>query len=555
VTRRAGFGFAKDRSGSIAIMAALAVTTVIGCAAFAIDTGSVYLESRRLQGVADLAAVAAARDLANANAAAQATVSANPGGAGLTPVVTTGIYTPSPSIPVAQRFVAGGTSPNAVHVDLTGKANVYFSTVFTGLKQVSVTRHATAAQAQLASFSIGSGLASVQGGAANALLSALTGSTVSLSVMNYNGLVGANVNLLDYVKALQTNANLQGVTYNQVLSGQIGTGTALQALSDALTSEGQSGPASSVHVLAQAAGTTTKVDLANLINLGPYGVQDHVAGASDANVSLTAMDLAQGVLSLANQDRQVALDLGASVPGLTSLQAWVAIGERPNNSPWLTVAKDNSVTISTAQARLYIQAQALTGLGILGIAPVTLPVYVELAPAQAKLASISCSADPASQSASLSVNTGVGSLSIGQIQTSNLNNFKQPMTVQPAVLLQIPLVQATGSAQVNIGGGNWQPVSFTQADVAAGTIKTVQTTNIVTATTTSLLKNLNLQVSVLGLGLNLGPITSALSGTLGTIAPVLDQYVDALTDLLGVKLGTADVRMNGLRCHDAALVA
>ncbi len=75
-------------------------------------------------------------------------------------------------------------------MDLTGQANVYFSTVFTGKRQVSVTRHATAAQAQLASFSIGSGLASVQGGAANALLSALTGSQVSLSVMNYNGLVG-----------------------------------------------------------------------------------------------------------------------------------------------------------------------------------------------------------------------------------------------------------------------------------------------------------------------------------------------------------------------------
>ncbi len=136
----------------------------------------------------------------------------------------------------------------------------------------------------------------------------------------------------------------------------------MQALSDALASEGQTGPASSVHVLAQAAGNRTQVDLSKLIDLGPYGVQDHVAGASDANVNLTAMDVAQGVLSLANQDRQVALDFGANVPGLTSPQAWLAIGERPNNSPWMTVSSDNSVTIATAQARLYIQAQALTGL-------------------------------------------------------------------------------------------------------------------------------------------------------------------------------------------------
>jgi uncharacterized membrane protein len=267
------------------------------------------------------------------------------------------------------------------------------------------------------------------------------------------------------------------------------------------------------------------------------------------------MDVAQGVLSLANQDRQVALDFGASVPGLTNLQAWLAIGERPNNSPWMTISRDNSVTIATAQARLYIQAQALTGLGVLGVSPVTLPVLVELAPAQAKLATISCPADPASQSVGLSVSTGVGTLSIGQVQTSGLGNFRQPLDIQPAVLVQIPLVRATGSAQVNIGGGNWQTVSFSRADVTAGTIKTVATNNIVQATTTSLLHNLNLQVSVLGLGLNLGPVTSAISASLGTIAPVLDQYVDALTGLLGVKLGEADVKMNGLRCHDAALVA
>jgi uncharacterized membrane protein len=151
--------------------------------------------------------------------------------------------------------------------------------------------------------------------------------------------------------------------------------------------------------------------------------------------------------------------------------------------------------------------------------------------------------------------TGVGTLSIGQVQTSDLNNFKQNLDVQPAVLVQVPLVKATGSAKVDIGGGAWQPVSFSHADIAAGTIKTVSTNDIAQATTTSLLKNLNLQVSIVGLGLNLSPVTSALSGTLGTISPVLDQYINALTDLLGVKLGQADVRVGGLRCHDAALVS
>ncbi len=50
MARRARFGFAKDRSGSIAIIAALSVTVVIGCAAFAIDTGSVYLKAAGCKG-------------------------------------------------------------------------------------------------------------------------------------------------------------------------------------------------------------------------------------------------------------------------------------------------------------------------------------------------------------------------------------------------------------------------------------------------------------------------------------------------------------------------
>ena len=46
----------RDQDGGVAIIAAAALTGGVGLAALAVDLGSVYLQSRRLQGVADLAA-------------------------------------------------------------------------------------------------------------------------------------------------------------------------------------------------------------------------------------------------------------------------------------------------------------------------------------------------------------------------------------------------------------------------------------------------------------------------------------------------------------------
>jgi uncharacterized membrane protein len=44
-------------------------------------------------------------------------------------------------------------------------------------------------------------------------------------------------------------------------------------------------------------------------------------------------------------------------------------------------------------------------------------------------------------------------------------------------------------------------------------------------------------------------------GVLTSVAAPLDSLVNGLSDLLGVRLGEADVRVNGVRCGGAALVA
>jgi uncharacterized membrane protein len=151
----------------------------------------------------------------------------------------------------------------------------------------------------------------------------------------------------------------------------------------------------------------------------------------------------------------------------------------------------------------------------------------------------------------------VGSISLGSVNTSTLNNFAQPEVVSPAVLLNLGLIQATGTATVNLGGQSWQPVPFSATDIAAGTVKTVQTNNIAQATAASLLSQTQIGLNLAGAALLLGqtPITSALSSTLTTAAPSLDQLLNGVTGLLGVGLGEADVKIDGLRCKGAALVA
>jgi uncharacterized membrane protein len=445
-----------------------------------------------------------------------------------------------------------------VSVTATGRTPLYFSRVVLRQDSFTVVRSATAARAQLASFSIGSRLASLEGGVANDLLSALTGSEVKLSVMDYNALAAADVDLLDYVDALRTSIDLDAASFDQALAADISTGKAISKLADVLAAEGEAVASAALRKIAQAAGDGKSIQVGNLVDLGPYGGQDHVSAAGGAGVSVNAMDLAEGVLSLAQQGRQVKLDFGASLPGLSDVDVWLAIGERPNNSPWLAVDQDGDVVVRTAQARLYVEAKLLSALSGLGIKPVRLPVYVEIASAEAKLAGIECPAATGLQSATLKVKPSVGTIAIADIDRTKLDDFKTTLALKPAEILGLPLITLTGSSSIKLGGLDWKDVKFIRSDIEAKTVKRVGTDDLLEAAVTTLLANLNLTATVGGLlplGISGGLLKGEVAGLLNGVAKPLDQLVNALTELLGLGVGEADVRLNGLRCRDAALVA
>lgn len=545
--------------GGVAIIVAVSSAVLLIVAGLAVDIGYFYLQSRQLQGMADMAAIAAANDLPRAQAAADATVAANPFNAPVQAEVVTGVYKGVRGTPRAQRFKPGGASPNAARVVLHSEAEVFFARIFLDHSTVQLARTATASQANLASFSIGTRLAALQGGIANSLLSGLTGGSVSLSVMDYNALASADVDLFDYVGALKTEAHLQGVSFDDVLSAQVSKATALSALKSTLQAAGNGAAASAVGKV-QAASDNAPVNLDNLLDLGPYSGQAEVNAPHGAGVSLSALDMTSAILSLANGGRQVELDLGATIPGVSSTKAWLAIGERPANSPWMTIADNGDVVVRTAQARLFVDAKVAPGAGLLstaGVASVRVPILVELASAEAKLSAITCGPDKAAHKVDLLVKPSIGRVAVSDVDVNALKNFNATLPQVAATLIGLPLINVKASGQVQLGGVNWQAVNFTRADIDAKLKKTVSTNDVAQAALGPLFANTTITVKLLGLSILLGdgPVTAAVGALLTNVAPALDLVINSITDLLGVRLGQADVRVRGLRCGSPVLVS
>ncbi|WP_428060850.1 TadG family pilus assembly protein [Brevundimonas sp.] len=537
--------FGQDRRGAVAVMAAVAGGLLCLFTAAVIDLGVLVLHTRRVQGAADLAALSAVRVLDRgevaARVAADRTVQANVSPEAVVSVSTTlGVYTPDPKIDRARRFQPGGAA-NAARVEAISPAPLFFAHLLLGRDKVVVTRRAVAARMggapPKAMFSIGARLARLDGGVANQLLSGLTGSKVSLSVMDYRRLVDLDVNLLGFTDALATDLGVKVGDYDRLLTTEVDAGRVLKVL------EGLAGGADG-GALGRLASVSAgvKVELGDLIGVEAQA-PDGLRQGLDASVS--AMDLIFAMLEIGGGERQVALNLDVPA-GLADLKTTLAIGERPNRSPWLTVTSDGQPVIRTAQTRLYVRARTAQALS--GLARVELPILVELAPSEARLKSLAC--DPARR-VDVDVRPGLARASVGVVDEARVSDFKTPLTPRPATLLSVlGLVSITARADIEIADVGFRPLRFDAADIQAQRTKTMTSRSLATGLVSSLLQRLEVTVNLAGLGLGLGDLTKALGLLLTPLGPVLDGVLNPVLDLLGLKLGEADVTVHGLSCPD-----
>src|SRR5262249_18287882 len=174
---------------------------------------------------------------------------------------------------------------------------------------------ATAAQNPFASFAIGSRLLSVNGGLLNAVLGGLLGSQLSLTVMDYQALANANIDLFAFSNPLATRANLTAVTYDQLLNANLKLPDILNSIVDTARANPNNGAGVPAAIAAAAPNTTTSI--APLISYGPYGTLN-VGASGPISVAVSALDLVSAVAQIANGTHQIQVGLNLNLPPIAS---------------------------------------------------------------------------------------------------------------------------------------------------------------------------------------------------------------------------------------------
>lgn len=567
--------FAVDATGNIAITAALCAPLILYTLGLGIDYGMMTLQQRRLQELSDLGAIVAASDInhaaenlvinfnenglnvavrtANGYATKQGTRQLSEADlktfdavANLVP----GTYLADPSTALGSRFSPGTQPYDAARVDLSQTAELTFAAVFAAAPTLSAT--GTASAAKLAAFSVGSRLASLNDGVLNGLLGSLLGTTLSLKVADYSALAAANVELLSFLDTLATDLNLTAGSYTDVLATEITYPRLLTTLKK--TSGLTPTVTKALDTVQKALGTTqVKLKLEDLLNLGSTG-ERAVGSGSHLSVDASMMDILSAAAIAANQEKQVAVNLNATVPGIAGTKLTLAIGEPPKEMASNAVGTTGTV-VRTAQVRLAIE---LNVLGISSIAGIKLrvPLYVEVAYAEAKLASVSCLGGIQNANVGIDVVPGVAELDLGDVDTSAFANFGSKPRVTRAKIIDATLLDVSALAQVNVTNQTKTRLTFRPQDITAKTIKNVSTKDTLTSTVASLLTNTDIQVTILGLGIGLpkAVIQGAVADTLTGLTKPLDELLFNTLTLLGVKIGEADVRVTDVRCQQSVLV-
>ncbi len=563
----------EDRAGNIGVLAAISLPLMIFSLALGVDYGYLTVQRRQLQTSADLAAIAAASNVAEAEKAAAtyfalnhlpASVSGTNGvtipaatPVGLKAAVTTakvvrGRYVADPDIPPEDRFKPATVDADAARVTLSRPADLFVASVFMP-KSPLLSATGSASRTKVAAFSIGTRLASLNDGILNALLGKLLGTKLSLKVMDYRALVDTDLSVQPFLKAVATQLNLTAGTYEDVLNAGI---TMPQLLASMRAVEGLSGPVrSALHAIETAtSGSKVKLPLSRILNIDPRkGIA--VATGGDWAMSVNALQIVTAAAALANGKNQVALDTGLAIPGLASVTVALAIGEPPVETPSHRLGAPGSA-VRSAQTRLAVEV-GIDGLAALAGLRIKLPLYVEVAASEAKLADIRClGGSPSNANVAVDAVAGVAEIAIGKVDPSVLADFSDEPRVQKARIVDALLLSIDALAHAEAKNLTKDRLTFTPTEIAAKATKSTSTRDTLTSTIQSLFGKLQVEINIklLNLGLNTSLVTQALASTLGAVTPALDELLYNLLLAVGVKIGEADIRVTGVACQRPALV-
>lgn len=364
-------GPARQR-GAIGLVAALTLGLAMMFMLLVLDSGRLYLEQRKLQRVADVAALeAVTRDgdcLANLTAARYATESATRNGLtvadGITLTTTCGVlqtgadklrsFTPDASKKAAIRVIATRVVPTSIAAGVGALFSPGPVSLNTRLTATAV--GAPAVLPPLAMLTIGSTalvVDSSKSAALNLLLGKMLGGSLNLSAVGWQGLVDTNINLLSYLNQLALDVNVSAGNYTELLNKKI---KLTQLLDTAIT-------------VLQAGGTTTNVAVSGLTDLKVVAGSTELAlgqllqlqtgtPSSALNTNLQVFQLVEAFVQLANSQNGIVVDLPLNIPALVNGSVRVKVIEPPQLSavgnPALAKANPmgpDRIFVRTAQVR------------------------------------------------------------------------------------------------------------------------------------------------------------------------------------------------------------
>ncbi len=518
----------RDRRGGVGALSVLISVLVITGTAATIDAASVEFRARALQGLADTAAVSAAGNLATAETTVRRVLTLKSSEAHVEQVAL-GEYQGRTDVPIADRFNPHGVTPDAVRVVLREDVPLFFGSVL-GIGSVRVQKSAVAIRParDAAAFSIGSRLLSLDPPVVNALLSQLIGREIQLTALSYDSLLTSSLNVDDLLDDL--GETLSEDDRDELLTRSLSTRKLVDAMARATS--GQTSLALKNLSASIGTGQDRNLRLDSLISVAP-GVK------GDINAKVPVWDLLNAALGEAAGPQTITLNARVDAPVTATVR--LVVGEREQKSPWLTIARDGTTVVRTAQVRLHVD---VTTANLVGLGRVHLPVYAEVASGKAALTSINCRED----SFDVTARSGVASVALGEVESSRLADFSRDVALTPAAVLDTSALKVRAAARINVGDSGDIRLRFTRNDIDGMKAQTIGSGSILGSTLTSLVANAQLDIQVLGLGIALPGLPATLRGVLADIAAPLDAVLEDVLKLVGAGIGEADVRAAGLEC-------
>lgn len=576
----------RAQRGAIGIFNAFALSLGILFVVLALDTGRLALEKRRLQEIADLAAIDALQQAglcggvesmsaAAVRAAAQQSAARNGYDGNLSTeagAVQLGVASTDAS-GIRQFTSTADAAASAVQV--IARHQVVRSLIAGGWYGGTVNLSATgvAQREPLAGFWVGSFLASIDSedsAVLDAVLGGMLGSAVSLDVVSYEGLVDADLTLAQLIEgAALAGVGLSANSVEGLLASNVTVAEFLSIMAAALGAEGDATAAAAINEMQAAATVAGDILIGDLLNV----TIDNPEEALESSVDVFA--LGSAALQLAREGETLNVSVPVSIPMLgTAVDVsmhitdapQIAIGPpgRDENGNWKTAA-------STAQMQIQIDA-VIADVTLLGLvnASLTLPIAVEAARTDAWLASIDCaSVSQPAHRVTIGALTGAASVALGRYtDLSDPASLVEGASADITTLLGVPVaevdISALPVARPSVAQDVVYDVTFDQNGNNEPNLPQRETVgsplgSTLDNATQSLVDSLDLTVNPLGvlpLGVTTDGIeTSLLNVVLDPVLTTLDTAVlEPLFSALGIHLGGADIELISLDKDETRLV-